>query len=198
MAGATYDFRDRLVQATDGGGAVHTYTYDALGRRVQQVDTTSGTTVSYHYFGDRVIEEQDGNGAARITYVLGVEPTPFLLHEEQDLDGNQLLEPRWYHVDASSNVLALTGPSGLPVERYDYDDHGRVTITDGQGAPRQSPSSGNLYLFGGMRYDVDTGLFWIGPYLYDPATGRYLMRVGSPADTSGSTATRNGGNPWTP
>ena len=59
LSGLQYDYLDRMISATDAFGNVHTYRYDALGRRVEQQNTTSGVTSRYYYDGLHVIEERD-------------------------------------------------------------------------------------------------------------------------------------------
>ena len=88
-----------------------------------------------------------------------------------------------------------------PVERYDYGDYGGLTVTDGTGGALAAPSRGNLYLFGGRRYDPETGLYYVGSRYLDPHTGRLLQRssslFGDRADP-GNACTYEGNNPWSP
>src|SRR5437762_10702010 len=66
----TWDHENRLKQASKSGGVVVTYTYDALGRRVQRTSTTGGTT-KFVYDGADVIRDLDGSGNTVADYLNG-------------------------------------------------------------------------------------------------------------------------------
>ena len=93
-------------------------------------------------------------------------------------------------------MLALTDASGDVVERYDYDDYGAVTflaadgtpLVDGGGLPVTSSPAGNVYCWGGLRLDAETGLHNDdgGDYL-EPQTGRAVRgKVKTIRDMGGS------------
>ena len=56
------------------GELIASYSYDALGRRIQKVVTNSGSldgTTDYYYDGQQDIEEQNGSGTLTQQYVYG-------------------------------------------------------------------------------------------------------------------------------
>ncbi|ANM31007.1 hypothetical protein ABI59_17655 [Acidobacteria bacterium Mor1] len=184
--GIVYDYRDQMIEVTVPG-RTFSYRYDALGRRIEA--SGGGTTRRYYWSGQTVIEEQDGQGIPQVSYVGG--PDGLLqMREEVDLNGDQALDDLWYHVDFNESVRSLTDGTGAAVESYDYDDFG---------LPIGGPGSrGNVYLFGGMRWDADTRLYRTGGGYFDPSAGRHTSRQGS--DTLGHSTTYGMSNPhpWVP
>ncbi len=86
-----------------------------------------------------------------------------------------------FHVDASGSVILLTDSTGGVVERYEYGDHGQVTVRDAFGSPLPSSSVGNVHLYHGHRLDPASGLYQVGGEFLESATGRYLVRAGTVA-----------------
>jgi hypothetical protein len=108
--------------------------------------------------------------------------------------------------DDLGNALALSDASGNVIERYEYDDFGLphfltsdgVEMTDSGGLPVTASPAGNRYLFCGMEWESETGLYFsTDPYVettmrcYDPRSGRYFQ---SPQTEKRSTFAEN--NPW--
>ncbi len=181
-----YDYADRLVQVqsvdfSSGLPAIttSTYAYDALGRRISKSVSSGGlppVTTQFLYDGGGVIEERSG----------GVVEASFVLDATRSIDDGVIQTRRagqdyYLHTDDQGNVLALTDASGNVVERYDYDDYGAVAflaadgtpLVDGGGLPVTSSPAGNVYCWGGLRLDAETGLHNNdgGDYL-EPQTGR--------------------------
>jgi YD repeat-containing protein len=121
----------------------------------------------------------------------------------------------YFHDDDLGNTLALTDAAGNVVERYDYDDFGQPMFLSVDGFPLATNRSavGNAFLFHGMEWDAETGLYrydydnrntWRaggGSYV-DPQTGsdinarlninngmpnRISMNVTVPKQTQGAT-----------
>jgi YD repeat-containing protein len=196
-----YDYADRLVQVLDYStgtlSPVASYTYDALGRRVSKTVYSGGkpTTRQYCYDGTCAIEERE-NSAVTASYVL----------DDRYLLGLRLgTQDYFVHTDDQGNALALTGAGGAVIERYDYDDYGAVTFLGANGAPLvgsdglpvTSSPAGNVYCWGGLRLDAETGLQNDdgGSYL-ETTSGRYVLRAGVPLRFDASAATYPGNNPW--
>jgi YD repeat-containing protein len=172
-----YDAADRLVavQTVDYSSGVPTllpvadYRYDALGRRISSTVYSGSTSnvTQFLYDGDRVIEERL-DGAVSVSYLV----------DDRYLLGLRTNGKDYYrHCDDQGNALALTDAQGAVVERYEYDDYGAVTFLASDGTPTSATSSayGNVYLFGGLRYDAESGLDCDdgGSYL-EPQSGRYM------------------------
>jgi len=202
-----YDCRDRLVGVSDSGSAVSSYSYDALGRRIVAVVFASGIgkTDLFLYDGTRLIEQREG-GAVAATFVLDGTRS----HDSQVVTGftwrqregpfamRRASQDYYFHADDQGNTLALTDSGGNAVERYDYDDYGAVTFLTSDRVPTSATSSsvGNVYLFGGMRLDAETGLDCDdrGGYL-ETTSGRYLLRAGIPLRFDSARSFR-ANNPW--
>ena len=106
----------------------------------------------------------------------------------------------YYHTDDQGNVLALSGANGVVAERYEYDDYGAVTFltSDGVATTATSSAVGNVYCWGGLRLDSETGLHSDdGGGNYETQSGRCLARAQDDLQRTGSIVqllTRN--NPW--
>ncbi len=94
------------------------------------------------------------------------------------------------YVGAGSDVAIwpLTNPAGGAAERYEYEDFGDPHFFDGSGNPLPASAIGNPYLFNGMRFDGESGLYctvskaidYSSPDLFlmnfDPKIGASLQR----------------------
>ena len=199
-----YDFADRLVQVQSvdfSGGApvisTSTYAYDSLGRRVSKTVSSGGlppVTTLFLYDGDSVIEERSG-GLTAATYVA----SPCNGAGEY-LAMNRSGQDYYFHTDDQGNVLALTTTGGAVVERYDYDDYGTVTFLTGDGTPTGATASsvGNVYCWGGLRLDTETGLHNNdGGDYFEPQTGRAVRgKVKTLKDMGSNGRADDGNNPW--
>ncbi|MBW8017968.1 MAG: RHS repeat protein, partial [Planctomycetes bacterium] len=192
----TYDYRNQMVEVDDiNTGQIHTYAYDALGRRIEKVVDSGGTTpqiTRYFYDGARVIEEQDNTGTTLATYVYGTYIDE-VLHMRRGTADTAI--DYYYHTDDMYNVMAVTDSAGAVVERYEYGDYGEpdfILTTAGVDNP---------YLFNGRRYDDETGLYYYRTRYLDPKAGRFVSRdtIGIWGDASnlGNGSAYVGNNPWT-
>ncbi|UCF43965.1 MAG: RHS repeat protein [Planctomycetota bacterium] len=167
-----YDYRNQMVEVNDvNTGQVHTYAYDALGRRIEKVVDSDGSPQITRFFYDewQVIKEQDGDGNTLATYVYGnyIDEVVNMQRDSNDY---------YYHTDDLFDVMAVTDACGLVVERYEYQDYGEPNLFDGSGAPISSTAIGNSYLFTGRRYDPETGWYNYGSRYLDPRAGRFICR----------------------
>jgi len=116
-------------------------------------------------------------------------------------------EPLFTRCDDLGNVLALTDDTGAVVERYEYGDFGEPqflapdgsALTDAGGTPVTSSPAGNPYLFHGMQWDNETGLYLDqrqGRYV-DPLSGQYTTRSDSGLDQETHSRAFADNNPWT-
>jgi RHS repeat-associated protein len=105
----------------------------------------------------------------------------------------------YYHEDDLDNIQKVTGSSGNVVEQYRYGDYGQPSFYSGSGTPLTSSAIGNYTLFGGHRFDLETGLYYQRSRYLDPVAGRFTSRDvigiwGDPASL-GNGFTYTGNNP---
>jgi YD repeat-containing protein len=183
----TYDYADRLVavQRMEGGvpASVVNYTYDALGRRitrtVHQPPPLAPVTTRFIHDPDtgEAVEELAENGAVLKT-VLGYSFAKAIIPASGQV----------FHVlcDDLGNALALTDASGAVLERYDYDDFGQPAfldangdpLLDNSGVPVNRSQAGLDYLFGGMFWEPDLGLYVDESSLaFDPQVARTIAKT---------------------
>jgi RHS repeat-associated protein len=124
-----YDWRNRLTRVTNAGGTeIASYAYDAFNRLVSR--TAGSTTETTAWSGWQPVETYEaGQLAERRTFGLGLDE---LVRLEIDLDGDGSLEQSYTPLyDQVGNLVALAGPAGEIVERYEYSPYGfRVAAVD--------------------------------------------------------------------
>lgn len=86
--------------------------------------------------------------------------------------------PRYYYVyNGHGDVVALVDAQGNSVASYSYDAFGQLTaFSENFGG---TTTWTNPYRYDGrdgVRYDGETGLYWMSVRAYDPALGRFLSR----------------------
>ena len=178
-----YDFENRLVEVKlkSTSALVATYTYDALGRRVEKV-VAAGSTTRFLLDGVQVVEEYDGSGAwqARYLYEDGIDrPRAMDRADVADVNGNantaEVLRFH-YHQQALGSVTEISQPTGAVIEWVTYDVYGAATIRDRLGATVASSAVGNPWLFTGRAFDPESGLYHYRARAYDASAGRFLQR----------------------
>jgi RHS repeat-associated protein len=165
-----YDIENRLTSVN--GGAIATYRYDPLGRRISK--TTSSGTTNYVYDGDKVIEEWEGSETLRTRYLYGTWIDDILVMQREG--------DYFYHKNSLGSVVALTNSSGIPNEFYEYDAFGKVNRVDqviyseDKINRLQTSSIGNPYFFTSRRLDEESGLYYYRARYLDSKMGRFLSR----------------------
>ncbi len=170
--GIAYDYRNQMVRYTNiNASAIHFYAYDPLGRRIWRSikDEAEIVTARYLYDGWQMIEEQGDTGTTMATYVYGRGPNDAVSMRRGTTNS-------WFLADDIGNVLAITDNTGLVVERYEYLDYGTPLFFDGNNNPLGQSAVGNRILFGGHRYDPETGLYYCRARYLDPRAGRFITR----------------------
>jgi RHS repeat-associated protein len=156
-----YNEINQLTQVkTSGGTVIASYTYDDQGRRTSA--TASGSTVYYHYSGDKVIYVTDGNNIITADYTYDAAGNPATLTY-----GGVTY---YYHLDGHGSVTALTDGSGNIAAQYTYDAWGNILSQTG------SMASINPFRYSGYRYDEATGLYYLMARYYDASVGRFISR----------------------
>ena len=80
----------------------------------------------------------------------------------------------WPHTDGAGSTVALTLDNGNVAERYEYADYGEPAFFNGSGNAISGSAVGNVYLWGGMRYDNESGLYFAGSF--DPRVDEDELR----------------------
>lgn len=150
----SWDFNDMLTQVTKDG-TTYTYRYDALGSRVAK----TMDSVETRYVGGLAETDVSGNITAYYVYGLGliskISPT------------NQSY---FYHFDGLGSTIAVTDSSGAIVNKYAYDEHGKV-LNQEEGISNAFKYVGR---FGVM--DEGNGLLYMRARYYDPEVGRFISK----------------------
>jgi RHS repeat-associated protein len=153
----TWDYENRLRQASKSGGVTLTYAYDGLGRRVQRTSSNSGTT-KFVYDGADVLRDLDGNGSTTADYVNGPGIDNRL---RQTASG----ATSYFVVDHLGTTRALTDANGNMSSTINYDSYGNVS---------SSGSAPTRYTYTSRELDSDAGLMYYRARWYDPYQGRFI------------------------
>jgi len=122
-----------------------------------------GYSTRYLYDGPHVIAEYDGNNNLLRKYIYGPGiDQPVCMIEVADANAVY-----YYHFDALGSVVALSDAAGDTVQTYEYSVYGEVAVEDA--------NHPNPYMFAGVRYDIEIGLYYNRARYYNPFTGRFLQ-----------------------
>jgi RHS repeat-associated protein len=166
-----YDNKDHMIwardAASDGGSATMTatYSYDALGNRVEKDVWQGGvTTVTrFAYDGQDVWADLNGSNALQTRYIRG----DHVDHLFASVSGAGTVS--WQLTDRLGSVRNVTNNSGVVQDTMTYDGYGNIqTETNG--------SSGGRYKFTGREQDTETGLQFNRARYYDPRVGRWTSQ----------------------
>jgi len=169
-----YDAWNRLVRVEDGANTIASYGFDGLGRRI-----TEGSTELYYSDQWQVLEERDAAGAVLTWYVWSALDTDTLVLRAQDINGDGAFAMSEWMIsiqDANNNVVSVTSAvNGLPLERYEYDPYGKVSVLDTNWAADADGISdvGSIYLYQNLRFDPVTGWYHTDHREYNPYLGRW-------------------------
>ncbi len=187
-----YDAWNRLVSVSSNSTTLATYAYNGLNQRIQKVDQTKSPNVTTDYYYNeawQVLEEQRTISGSTATYAQYVwDPryidAPVCRFRDSNADGS-LDETLYYAQDANFNVTAVMDASGVVKERYTYESYGKVTFRQNdwslqaaQGSLPDGAASAydNQILFGGYRFDPESGLYHVRNRPYHPTLGVWPVR----------------------
>jgi RHS repeat-associated protein len=166
----TWDAWNRPVQVMSSGSFVARYAYDGANRRISKL---TGTQFRHYYYTDQwqIIEERTGNNAnADRRFFWGVRGIDDLICRDR-----ATLE-RLYALSDGLNITAVVDVNGFVQERYGFDGFGGVRYMDPSFGSRSSSSYDWETLFGGYRYDQETGLYQVRYRYLHSKLGRWLSR----------------------
>ncbi len=132
-------------------------------------------------------QQGDGGGGAASYAQYVWDPryidAPVCRFRDSNADGS-LDETLYYAQDANFNVTAVMDASGVVKERYTYDAYGKVTFRQNawslqavEGSADGAASAyDNQILFGGYRFDPESGLYHVRNRPYHPTLGAWPVR----------------------
>jgi RHS repeat-associated protein len=187
---ATYDAWNRPVALTNGTATVATYAYDGLDRRIVKGLYVSGTLDhnEHAFFNEKwqtVEVRKEVSGAINanpleqyVWHPMYVD-APLLRDYDSATSGSPT---RYYYAfDAGYNVTAITGSSGVAVERYSYSPFGTPSFLDGSFnmLPTQQSQVANVVTFTGRQLDTESNLYYFRSRYYHAQLGTFLRRDGA-------------------
>lgn len=194
-----YDEANQLIQAVETDTSSNAtlvevdYSYDALGNRMERVQTSGGVQTVQRYAYD-FPSAVPGDGSSLISVALGgngqAEGSVWA-----DLSGSDALESRyldgdsvdqlfarvdtsgsqlhWMWTDRLGSVEALTDTNGEPVDFMNYDSFGNPD-------PRFFPANPSVdpgrYGYTGREFDATLDLQYNRARYYDPSIGRWMSQ----------------------
>ena len=144
--------------------------------RTTKTITSGGVSHSVNevYVLGHLAYETDQNGTTLATFTYDSSGVPVSVQVGSDPNSS----PRYYYVyNGHGDVVALVDASGNIAASYAYDAFGQLTaFSENFGG---TTTWTNPYRYDGkdgVRYDGETGLYWMSVRAYDPALGRFLSR----------------------
>ncbi|MHB2029919.1 MAG: RHS repeat-associated core domain-containing protein, partial [Acidimicrobiales bacterium] len=181
-----WDDDNRLLAVTlpaSLGGAVVSYTYDSLGRMLTRMLSTDPGPTTFAWDGMDCIQETSPTGVVTTYNVVNGVLMSFgrsssgaaydSAHYDDDYYAGTIVgQP---HADAISSIRNITGDAGNVVVTFDTDAYGNPL-----------PSTNTSLLYGGwgyryvgglgVRWDSDTGLYYMRQRWYDPTLQQFISR----------------------
>ncbi len=153
----TWDFENRLVQATNPGVGTTTFKYDPFGRRIQKSGPLGTTNYLYDSFDS--IEEVDQSGDVLARYAQG----PGL---DQPLSMLLAGTTAYYQQDGLASTTSISNSASALTNTYTYDSFGKLAASTG--------TLTNPFQYTGREFDPETGIYEYRTRYYDQNVGRFL------------------------
>jgi RHS repeat-associated protein len=172
VTGYKYDANNRLNEVDKPDGSTVQFAFDADGNRTSKSVTSGSTTTAvkdYYQLG-HVAYQTDGNGTLLATITYDSQDVPVSVVAGTDAVNG----PRYYYVyNGHGDVVALVDATGTVAATYAYDVFGGLTSST-----ENFPNGWvNPYRYDGcdrVRYDAETGPYWMSVRAYDPTLGLFI------------------------
>ena len=178
----SWDAENRLIGITYPGKQT-AFAYNGFSQRAAITSTPAGgsaVTTSYIWCGARPCQARNASNAVTREYFAEGEYVP----------PGAIEKPSYYYGLDQIGSVCRAFESGTSAPAYDYDPYGRAL---------QSTAPVTDFMYAGMFYNADSGLYLTQFRAYDPVAGRWLSRdpLGETTDASGNICTYVSGNPLT-
>lgn len=171
-----WDAENRLIEVSENGGLIATFSYDYLGRRVRRTVGGVGDTFYVHDGWNLIGEYSTATPLQPLwTWTWGLDLSG-TLHGAGGVGGllamlkPQLSASQFYTFDGNGNVSELLDEQGAVVGHYEYDPFGKEMIATGPAA------NVNAFRFSTKFHDDEIGLIYYGYRYYNVQAGRWLNR----------------------
>ena len=178
-AALTWDIDNHLSSYTQGN-VTSSFTYDALGRRLEKLNPAKNTL--FISAGHQVLEEYESVGIGSYTlarsYVYGSYVDDVLAKIEISGSAGSSPELHFYHSDHQYNVRGLSDDSSSPqiLELYAYSPFGKQVVMEASGSAIGVTAQNNNYGYTGRYLDVETDLWYFRSRYVDSELGRFISR----------------------
>jgi len=152
----TWDYENRLKQASLSGGVTITYAYDGLGRRIQR-SSSAGSITKFVFDGAEVVRDLNADLTVGVEYLNGP-------GTDNKLRQTSLGTAAYFITDHLGGTRALADASGNVAASLTFDSFGNLT----------NGSASTRYTYTGREIDGDTGFIYYRARWYDPQQGRFL------------------------
>lgn len=152
----SWNARNQLTQISQGSNAQLSFSYDALGRRINK--TIQGTATQFLYDGNNAVQETQGSTVNPILVGLGI---------DERFARNDVMGRTYLLADQINSTIALTDSNGALKHQYSYDPYGNVTSND------TTTGFTNPYQFTGREADAP-GLYYYRARYYSPVMASFI------------------------
>ena len=151
----SYDFEDRLANATLNGQLIGSNLYDGSGERLMA--TVNGSSVVYAYEGTNVLYERNmTTGEVTDHFYLG----------RLQLAKLSSSSSYYYHFDALGSIRLVTNAGAINAFSTNYLPYGIEYNTTGM----------ETFLYTDKPVDASTGLYYFGARFYDASLFRFVSK----------------------
>ncbi|MGV4658922.1 RHS repeat-associated core domain-containing protein [Burkholderia pseudomallei] len=152
----TWNARNQLIQISQGSNVQLSFSYDALGRRINK--TVRGVATQFLYDGNNAVQETQGSTVNPILVGLGIDER----FARNDVPGRT-----YFLTDQINSTIALTDPNEAIKQQYSYDPYGNVTPSD------TTTGFTNPYQFTGREADAPSLYYYRARY-YGPLMANFI------------------------